>query len=134
MIVSDGAFPAWKVAHRGNVAAEVLEAAMTLVGRFKEVGTVVERMRNTYLTESQRLAFASDALRLRYPDEPLGTAVAPADLLRPGRVEDEGRDVRSHRPTFRRTSSRMARMPRVRTTRFVAVRRCTPPLMMWRNA
>jgi hypothetical protein len=66
MIVSDAAFPAWKVAHRGSAAAEVLDAAMNLVGRFKEVGMIVERMRNTYLTESQRLAFASDALRLRY--------------------------------------------------------------------
>jgi hypothetical protein len=93
MIVSDAAFPAWKVAHRGSAAAEVLEAAMNLVGRFKEVGTIVERMQNTYLTESQRLGFASDALRFRYPDEPPGTAVAPADLLRPGRMEDQGNDV-----------------------------------------
>jgi hypothetical protein len=44
MIVSDAAFPAWKVAHRGSAAAEVLEAAMNLVGRFKEVGTIVERI------------------------------------------------------------------------------------------
>lgn len=93
MIVSDSALPAWKVSHRGNAAAEVLEAAMDLVGRFKEVGTLVERMRNTFLSESRRLDFATDALRLRYPDELPGTAVAPADLLRPGRVEDEGVDV-----------------------------------------
>jgi hypothetical protein len=93
MIVSDSAFPAWKVAHRGSAAAEVLEAAMNLVARFKEVGMVVERMQNTYMAESQRLAFASDALRLRYPDEFPGTAVVPADLLKPMRAEDEGNDV-----------------------------------------
>lgn len=93
MIVSDNAFPAWKVTHRGNAAAEVLEAAMSLVGRFKEVGMLVEQMRSTFLTEARRLSFASDALRLRYPDELPGTAVAPADLLKPGRVEDEGTDV-----------------------------------------
>ncbi|GFE82489.1 hypothetical protein GCM10011487_44890 [Steroidobacter agaridevorans] len=93
MIVSDTALPAWKVAHRGSAAAEVLEAAMDLVGRFKEVGTLIERMRGTFLTEERRLRFASDALRLRYPDEPPGMAVAPADLLKPGRVEDEGLDV-----------------------------------------
>ena len=93
MIVSDAALPAWKVAHRGNAAAEVLEAAMSLVGRFKELGAIVERMQKTQLSQSQRLTFASDALQLRYPDELPGTAVAPADLLKPERAEDIGNDV-----------------------------------------
>lgn len=93
MIVSDTAFPGWKVTHRGNAAAEVLEAAMSLVDRFEELGEVVARMRTTFMGDSQRLAFASDALQLRYPDETAGLAVAPADLLKPARTQDEGTDV-----------------------------------------
>lgn len=93
MIVGDSALPAWKVAHRGSAAAEVLEAAMNLVNRFKELGELIQQMRNTNLSVPQRLSFAADALRLRYPDESPGVAVAPADLLKPGRIEDEGPDV-----------------------------------------
>lgn len=93
LIVGDSALPAWKVAHRGGAPAEVLEAAMNLVSRFKELGALIQQMRSTDLSVPQRLSFAADALRLRYPDELPGVAVAPADLLKPGRPEDEGPDV-----------------------------------------
>jgi hypothetical protein len=93
LIVGDGLFPVWKVPHRGTVATEVLNAAMELSGRFGELAGVIEAMRHTMLDAPRRLAFASDALSLRYPGELAGVAIAPADLLQPTRPEDEGCDL-----------------------------------------
>ncbi|MFC4311691.1 DUF932 domain-containing protein [Steroidobacter flavus] len=93
LIVGDGAFPVWKVPHRGTVAAQILEAALGLSERFGELGQTIEAMRGTLLSVPQRLAFAADALSLRYPGEVAGVAVAPADLLKAKRREDEGCDL-----------------------------------------
>jgi hypothetical protein len=93
LIVGDRLFPVWKVPHRGTVAAEVLNAAMALNSRFGKLGETIEVMRHTVLDARRRLAFAADALSLRYPEEPAGVAVAPKDLLEPKRREDEGCDV-----------------------------------------
>lgn len=93
LIVGDRFFPVWKVPHRGNVATEVLEAAMELTARFGRVREVIAAMRDTVLDTSGRLAFAADGLALRYPGEPAGVAVAPADLLKARRAEDEGCDL-----------------------------------------
>lgn len=93
LIVGDALFPVWKVPHRGNVATEVLDAAMELSGRFGALGETIEAMRHTLLEAPRRLAFASHALALRYPAEQVGVAVAPADLLKATRSEDEGCDL-----------------------------------------
>lgn len=93
LIVGDRLFPVWKVPHRGSVATEVLDAAMELSTRFGELGEAIEAMRHTHLETPRRLAFAADALSLRYPGEPVGVAVASADLLKARRVADEGCDL-----------------------------------------
>lgn len=93
MIVSDTAFPCWRVPHRGRVVEDVLEAALRLSRHFGEVAAVIERMRHFYLTEEQRLCFAGDALTIRYPNELVGQAVAPAELLKARRPEDVGADL-----------------------------------------
>ncbi|GFE87799.1 DUF932 domain-containing protein [Steroidobacter agaridevorans] len=93
MIVSDTAFPCWRVPHRGSAPMEVLEAALRLSDHFGEVSAVIDRMRHFPLDEEQRLEFASDALAIRYPDEPVGHAVSPAELLVARRPEDEGTDL-----------------------------------------
>lgn len=93
LIVGDSLFPLWKVPHRGAVAAQVLEAAMALSGRFGQLSEAIEAMRHTTLDEPRRLAFAADALALRYPAEAVGVAVAPSDLVQATRPEDEGCDV-----------------------------------------
>jgi hypothetical protein len=93
LIVGDRLFPVWKVPHRGNVATEVLDAAMELSARFGQLGEAIEAMRSTVLETPRRLAFAADALALRYPEEPVGVAVASADLLKARRPEDEGCDL-----------------------------------------
>jgi hypothetical protein len=93
LIVGDGLFPVWKVPHRGTVATEILDAAMELSQRFGQLGETIEAMRHKPLSVPRRLAFAADALSLRYPAETAGLAVAPSDLLKPKRIEDEGSDV-----------------------------------------
>ena len=97
LIVGDSLFPVWKVPHRGTVPAEILDAAIALSRRFGELREIIQTMRHTMLDAPHRLAFAADALSLRYPSEVPGVAVAPADLLKPKRAEDEGCDLwRTH--------------------------------------
>lgn len=60
--------------------------------RFGDLGTMVERMERTLLDEPARLAFAAEALALRFPKDRPGT-VTPSDILKPRRPEDDGNDL-----------------------------------------
>lgn len=93
LIVGDSVFPVWKVSHRGASTGQLLEAALAVAERFSALGDTIQRMQRRPLAPAARVAFASDALRLRYPHETPGVAVAPADLLRPKRASDEGCDL-----------------------------------------
>ncbi|MBM0105783.1 DUF945 domain-containing protein [Steroidobacter sp. S1-65] len=93
LIVGDSVFPVWKVPHRGTTTGQLLEAALAVAERFSALGETIQRMQRRELAPAARMAFASDALRLRYPQEAPGVAVAPADLLRPKRASDEGCDL-----------------------------------------
>lgn len=92
LVVSVGVMPTWRVLHRGNVVDEVVRGALEMSERFGVLATQVERMERTILDEGQRIAFATEALALRFPDDRPG-AVTPADLLRPLRSEDVGDDL-----------------------------------------
>ena len=92
LVVSVGVMPAWRVLHRGDVVDEVVRGALEMSERFGVLATQVERMERTILDEGQRLAFATEALALRFPNDRPG-AMTPADLLRPRRSEDVGDDL-----------------------------------------
>lgn len=92
LVVSVGVMPAWRVLHRGDVVDEVIRGALEMSERFGVLATLVERMERTILDEGQRLALATEALALRFPNDRPG-AVTPADLLRPRRSEDVGDDL-----------------------------------------
>jgi hypothetical protein len=92
LVVSVGVMPAWRVLHRGSVVDEVVRGALEMSERFGVLATQVERMERTILDEGQRLAFATEAQALRFPNDRPG-AVTPADLLRPLRSEDVGNDL-----------------------------------------
>ena len=92
LVVSVGAMPAWRVLHRGDVVDEVVRGALEMSERFGVLATQVERMERTILDEGQRLAFATEALALRFPNDRLGAVTLP-DLLRPHRSEDVGDDL-----------------------------------------
>ena len=87
LIVSAGAFPVWRVSHRGDHLDRVVTAALELAERFGELGAYVQRMERTFLEEPQRLEFASQALSLRFPQGNYG-GLHPQQLLEPRRQED----------------------------------------------
>jgi hypothetical protein len=87
LIVSAGAFPVWRVSHRGEHLDRVVTAALELAERFGELGAYVQRMERTFLEEPQRLEFASQALTLRFPQGNYG-GLRPQQVLEPRRQED----------------------------------------------
>jgi hypothetical protein len=92
MLTAIGDFGLVHVSHRGNVVANVVEAAQRITREFSRVGEVVEQMRGTMLTGGQQLDFARAALALRYPDR-TEAPVQPAQLLERRRLADVGDDV-----------------------------------------
>lgn len=92
MLTAIGDFGLIHVSHRGNVVANVVEAAQRITREFGRVGEVVEAMRGTTLTGGQQLDFAREALSLRYPAQ-AEAPVQPAQLLERRRMADIGDDV-----------------------------------------
>jgi hypothetical protein len=92
MLTAIGDFGVIHVSHRGNVVANVVEAAQRITREFGRVGEAVQEMRETPLTGGQQMDFAREALALRYPD-PIEPPVQPAQLLERRRVADIGDDV-----------------------------------------
>lgn len=117
LLTAIGDFGLVHVSHRGNVVAQVVEAAQRIAGEFARVGEAVEAMRGTVLSGAQQLDFAREALALRYPDrgEP---PVQPAQWLERRRLADLQRDPgarlarRRVRPYGRGTRHAHARHPR----------------------
>lgn len=92
MVASDGTFPVWRVAHRGDIIDKLISAAVQMTERFEALAAEVERMERTVLEPDRRLAFAAQAAQIRYPDgKPMG--FDPAKLLIPRRAEDVGSDA-----------------------------------------
>jgi Domain of unknown function (DUF932) len=92
LVVSAGVFPTWRVTHRGDVVADVVQAALQISERFDVLATSVERMERTRLERLQQLDFATEALALRFPKDPPGTT-EPSRFLVPRRTEDVGDDL-----------------------------------------
>lgn len=87
-----GDFGLIHVAHRGNVVAHVVEAALTLTRSFSAIDAVVERMQAQALSLEERIAFAQDAMAARYR----GPQHQPFDataLLQVRRSQDIGDDL-----------------------------------------
>lgn len=92
LVVSAGAFPVWRVTHRGDVVDDVVGAALEISERFEVLAASVERMERTVLDAGQRLEFAGQALAVRFPKDPPG-AMEPSQLLVPRRPQDVGNDL-----------------------------------------
>lgn len=87
LIVSVGAFPAFCVAHRGNIVDEVVTAALEASERFELLAGRVERMEQRPMELHEQIRFAGRALSLRYPKlEQAG--MQPSQLLGCRRAED----------------------------------------------
>lgn len=92
LIVSAGAFPAFRVPHRGDVVDDVIAAALQMGERFRNLAEQVERMERTILDERQQLRFAERALALRFPDV-MQAGMQPSQLLTVRREADVGTDL-----------------------------------------
>lgn len=94
LIVSRGAFPTFSVAHRGDIVEDVVTYALGLSERFDVLAAQVERMEQRRLFKDEQIAFAEQALALRYPDPGLA-GMSASVLLNCRRVEDAGDDLYS---------------------------------------
>jgi hypothetical protein len=92
LIVSLGAFPSVRVAHRGDIVEEVVTSALELAERFGALAAQVERMEKRQLQKEEQIQFAERALAIRFP-EPAHSGLLPAQLLTCRRVDDVGNDL-----------------------------------------
>jgi uncharacterized protein DUF932 len=92
LVVCNEVLPAWKVPHRRHILEEAVAAVIAQSEQFAAVGQWVERMERTRLEEPRRIAFAEEALRLRFPKD-RHRRMNPALLLEARRSEDAGDDV-----------------------------------------
>lgn len=92
LIVSQGAFPAYCVSHRGNVINDVISGALTLSEQFTTLAEQVDRMEQRSLEEFEQRRFAERALLLRFPKVVDG-GLQVAQLLSCRRDEDRGADL-----------------------------------------
>lgn len=92
LVVSAGVFPTWRVAHRGDVVANVVQAALEISSGFDVLAAAVDRMEHTHLDRLQQLDLAAEAVALRFPDDVPGS-VEPSRFLVARRPEDVGNDL-----------------------------------------
>jgi hypothetical protein len=92
LIVSRGAFPSFRVPHRGDVVDDVITGALEIAERFPGLAAQVERMERRELFADERFRFAERALALRFPD-PAQRGMEPCQLLKCRRLEDSGDDL-----------------------------------------
>lgn len=92
LVASEGTFPVFRVAHRGDVVADVVRAALQVGERFEALAGSVERMERTRLDQLERLDFAAQAAAMRFRG-PLQAGLEASRLLVPRRAEDAGNDL-----------------------------------------
>ncbi len=92
LIVSAGVFPSFRAAHRGDIVADVVRAALEISERFGTLAASVEQLERRYLSQPEKLEFASQALKLRFPAQ-AECGLDPNRLLAPRRTDDLGDDA-----------------------------------------
>jgi hypothetical protein len=91
LVVSVGAFPTFRLAHRGGAVDHVVQAALEISERFGTLVSSVERMESRQLDHLEQLDFAAQALAIRFPES--SGELQPSRLLVPRREEDLGNDL-----------------------------------------
>jgi len=92
LIVSRGAFPTYRVPHRGNAVDDVIAAAIQVSEQFGSLAEQVDLMERRRLSNDEQIRFAERALALRFQN-PATTGITPAQLLACRRPEDAGDDL-----------------------------------------
>ncbi len=92
LIVSQGAFPAYRVSHRGDMVDEVVSGALEVSERFGSLAAQVEHMERRPMPRDEQIGFAERALAVRYPVA-VQSGMQPSQLLTCRRVQDTGDDL-----------------------------------------
>lgn len=88
-----GDFGVIQVPHRGNVIANIVEAALQIARGFPAINDVIDLMQASFLTELQRVRFAERAFEIRFQRSVLKPTFSPARLLEARRECDKGNDL-----------------------------------------
>ncbi len=92
LVLSEGSFEALRFRHAGLQAEEVVQGSMHLLESMPKVGGLVQSFHTRVLDVRESMAFAEQALLLRYPSV-VEAPVAPEKLLLARQSEDEGVDL-----------------------------------------
>ena len=82
-----------RVPHKGDVAAQVIEGAYTVLEGFGQAQESREAMQAVTLDGGESEVFARAALALKYDDPDRPAPVTEAQVLAPRRVDDDRRDL-----------------------------------------
>lgn len=91
LVVSDKQFGCLEVRHSEGALEQVLAGSKKLLADAKRTIPLVNKMRSTKLSDKQLMAFARNALKLRYKDE--AAPITAEALLVPRRPEDAGNSL-----------------------------------------
>ena len=92
LVVSDETFEAIRFRHAGLKPEEVVNASYRILEHLPKVAALIDRFRNRRLGESETLAFAEQALALRFGALERAP-IEPHTLLTPRRAEDQASDL-----------------------------------------
>jgi hypothetical protein len=85
-----------RIAHKGDVASDVIDGAFRVLEDFDAVDASIDAMKSRILQADEELAFASAALAIRYGqrtgDQP-AAPIAPEQLMQPRRPKDVGHTI-----------------------------------------
>lgn len=91
LVARVGDFGFINVPHRGNVIANIVDAALTIMRGFDNIGMIVNQMRDKHIIIADQVDFAQAAARVRYQDRTI--PYDPRGLLEARRSDDAGDDV-----------------------------------------
>ncbi len=89
MVVSSGDVAAVSIRHSHRTIGEVVDRSAQIAGMSDRIGSKLQAFRARRLTPAEQIAFAKDALELRY-DSIEDSPVRPEFLLEAKRYQDEG--------------------------------------------
>jgi hypothetical protein len=77
LIVPQGAFPAYRVSHRGDAVDEGISGTLEVSERFGGLAAQVERMERRLMPQDKQIRFAERALAVCASQRPLGATCSP---------------------------------------------------------
>jgi Domain of unknown function (DUF932) len=102
-LVVGNSFAEVRVRHTKNAPDEIVDASFRVIHALPAINESVQAMRAVHLELQQRAVFASEALRLRYPEQ---APIRAIQLLQARRADDTGSDLWT---TFNVTQANLVR-------------------------